>query len=286
MPAEQFRPSLGSSIVGFGHVLETGISQGQLTRYACMALANARVIPRKKRYDLGMVPRPHYAYGMRSAAWEARKLGLAGITVVEFGVAGGNGLVAMEDHAVAIEQETGISIRVVGFDSGGGLPAPETYRDAPFLWAGGDFAMDQAKLRSRLSRAELVLGDVRDTVGEFVSNVDPSQPIGFVSFDLDYWSSTVAAFDIFRSNAEACLPRVWCYFDDIIAMIPDIGELLAIDQFNEEFTDRKVRHPYALRTNLPFRPVWANQMFQAHFFEHPRYATLLTNVKDRELPLQ
>lgn len=272
--------------MGIGHVLETGISQGQLTRYACMALANARLIPRRKRYDLGLVPRPHYAYGMRSAAWEARRLGLAGITVIEFGVAGGNGLVAMEEHADSIERETAVKIRVVGFDSGGGLPAPETYKDAPFLWAGGDFAMDQDKLRSRLRRAELVIGDVRDTVAGFVSSVNPDQPVGFVSFDLDYWSSTVSAFDIFRSDIQACLPRVWCYFDDIIAMIPDIGELLAIDEFNEEFTDRKVRHPYALRTNLPFRPVWANQMFQAHFFDHPLYATLLTDVKDRELPLQ
>jgi len=52
---------------------------------------------------------------------------------VEFGVAGGNGLVAMEDHAKAIERETAVRIRAVGFFSGGGLPAPQTYKDAPFL---------------------------------------------------------------------------------------------------------------------------------------------------------
>lgn len=271
--------------MGVGQVLETGLSHGQLTRYAGMAFANLGLIPKRKRYELGLVQRPHYAFGIRSAAFEAKKLGYDGITAVEFGVAGGNGLLAMEAHAATLETEVGIRINVVGFDSGSGLPAPQDYRDAPFLWSGGDFAMDQMKLRSRLTRAQLVLGDVADTVVDFTQSVDEKEPVGFVSFDLDYWSSTVSALNIFRQRADACLPRVWCYFDDIVAMIPDIGELLAIDQFNEEWSERKIRHPYALRTNIPFRPVWANQMFQAHFFDHPRYATLLAETKDRHLPL-
>jgi len=266
-------------------ILETGLSHGQFTRYACMSLANLGLIPKRKRYDLGLVNRPHYAYGIRSAATEAKKLGYEGITVIEFGVAGGNGLVAMEEHAAYVEREVGIRIAVVGFDSGSGLPAPQDFRDAPFLWAGGDFAMDQEKLQSRLSRAELVLGDVANTVVEFTQGINESEPIGFVSFDLDYWSSTVSALNIFRQSPHVCLPRVWCYFDDIVAMIPDIGELLAIDQFNDEMSQRKLRHPYALRTNIPFRPVWANQMFQAHFFDHSRYSTHLAEAKDRHLPL-
>lgn len=272
--------------MGAGQVFETGITHGQLTRYACMAAARAHLIPLHKRYELGLVDRPHYAFGIRSAAYEARALGLEGITVVEFGVAGGNGLLAMEQHARHVERETNCKIRVVGFDSGAGLPPPQDYRDAPFLWAGGDFSMDQGKLQERIGTAELVLGDVRDTVAEFAHGVDPAQPVGFVSFDLDYWSSTVAAFNLFRGQVTTCLPRVWCYFDDIVAMIPDIGELLAIREFNEEYASRKIRHPYALRTNIPFRPVWANQMFQAHFFEHPLYTQLITQVKDRELPLR
>lgn len=271
--------------MSLGETLETGLSHGQFTRYACMALANVGVIPKRKRYDLGLVNRPHYAYGIRSAAREAKMLGYSGVTVVEFGVAGGNGLVAMEEHAAYVAHEVGIQVAVVGFDSGSGLPAPQDFRDAPFLWAGGDFAMDQKKLLARLHRAELVLGDVANTVVDFARRVSEDQPIGFVSFDLDYWSSTVSALNIFRQSPSVCLPRVWCYFDDIVAMIPDIGELLAIKQFNDEMAERKLRHPYALRTNIPFRPVWANQMFQTHFFEHPRYSTLLAEAKDRHLPL-
>ena len=49
-----------------------------------------------RRYELGLVDRPHYAFGMLNAAREAAALGLASITAVEFGVAGGNGLLAME----------------------------------------------------------------------------------------------------------------------------------------------------------------------------------------------
>jgi hypothetical protein len=271
--------------MGVGNTFETGLTHGQFTRYGCMALARAGLIPKRKRYDLGLVDRPQYAFGMRSAAEEAKKLGYLGITAIEFGVAGGNGLITMEAHAAYVEREVGIHVAVVGFDSGSGLPAPKDYRDAPFLWAGGDFAMDQEKLQSRLTRAQLVLGDVAQTVIPFTERIDTSQPIGFVSFDLDYWSSTVAALDVFRQTPTCCLPRVWCYFDDVVAMIPDIGELLAIDQFNLESDHRKLRHPYALRTNIPFRPVWANQMFQAHFFDHPEYGTLLADTKDRELPL-
>lgn len=272
--------------MGFGQTLLTGVSHGQLTRYAFMAAGNAGLISDRRRYELGLVDRPHYAYGVRQAALEARALGYAGITAIEFGVAGGNGLLVLEEHAQAVERETGVRVHVVGFDSGTGLPAPVDYRDAPFLWTGGDFAMDEAALRSRLRRSELVLGDVRDTAAAYVADMDRSRPIGFVSFDLDYWSSTVAALNVFRGDAGACMPRVWCYFDDVVAMIEDIGELLAVNEFNEEPHGRRIRHPWTLQTNLPFRPAWANQMFQAHLFDHPDYGRLLTSKRDRELPLE
>lgn len=251
-----------------------------------MLAGKARLIPRSYRYELGLVDRPHYAFGMRNAALEAVELGHSSITAVEFGVAGGNGLVAMEAHAAEIEKFTGVQIRVVGFDSGAGLTESVDYRDLPHLWAPGDFAMDEAALRSRLSRAELVLGDVRQTAARFVEDVDESSPLGFVAFDLDLWSSTLGAFDVFRGNAQACLPRVWCYFDDIVATVEDVGELMAIRDFNGEGSERKIRHPWMLRANVPFQPMWADQMFQAHFFDHPAYTQLIAPKATRELPLQ
>ena len=260
-------------------------TKGQLMRATFMAAGKAHLISPARRYELGLVDRPHYAFGMRNAAVEASALGFASITSVEFGVAGGNGLLAMETHAAAVERLTGVHVRVVGFDSGSGLTESADYRDLPHLWAPGDFAMDEAALRSRLGRAELVLGDVRETAARFVAELDPSSPIGFASFDLDLWSSTVGAFDIFRGPAVACLPRTWCYFDDIVATIEDVGELLAISDFNGERDDRRIRHPWMLRANVPFQPPWADQMFQAHLFDHPAYTQLIAPKSTRELPL-
>ena len=45
------------------------------------------------------MPRPNYAYGMLRAADLAGYLGLKRVTICEFGVATGNGLIAMVDLA-------------------------------------------------------------------------------------------------------------------------------------------------------------------------------------------
>src|ERR1035441_9247881 len=76
------------------------------------------------RVRYGIFDRPHYAYGVYSAADLAKRLGLSSIQVIEFGVAGGKGLIALERIAAAIETDLGIQISVSGFDSGEGMPVP------------------------------------------------------------------------------------------------------------------------------------------------------------------
>ena len=51
--------------------------------------------------------------------------------------------------------------------------------------------MREPLLQARLGNAGLVLGDIAKTGADFLASAPP--PIGFVSFDLDYYSSTVAA---------------------------------------------------------------------------------------------
>jgi hypothetical protein len=41
---------------------------------------------------------------------------------------------------------------------------------------------------------------------EFLSN--KHAPVGFISFDLDFYSSTTAAFELFTAEDNAVLPRV------------------------------------------------------------------------------
>lgn len=269
----------------FGQSIEHGVTNGLGLRYTLRLAGKARLIPETKQFQWGLVDRPHYAFGILRAAVEARSLGYSSMTAIEFGVAGGNGLLALEEYATRVSKDSGIEIRVVGFDTGLGLPAPVDYRDLPHLWAEGDFEMNAEVLLARLNGAELVLGLVSETIPQFLSTHHLESPIGFAAFDLDLWSSTVDAFNIFRSKSEHCLPRTWCYFDDIIGTTEDIGELLAIREFNEENHGRKIRHPYMLRANVPLQPTWADQMFQTHFFDHPRYTSLLAHPADRDLPL-
>lgn len=266
--------------------LNDAIVSGQFLRHTYRAAGKARLIPQKRQFELGLVERPHYAFGLRSAALEAKQLGYSAITAIEFGVAGGNGLLTLEEYARTIEAYYGITVNLVGFDTGVGLPPPSDFRDVPFLWSGGDFAMDEQALRQRLTRSDLILGDVRDTVKPFVENLDADSPVGFVSFDLDFWSSTMHAFEVFRGEALKCLPRVWCYFDDIVGLIPDVGELLAIDEFNRETHGRRIRHPHLLRQSVPFKSKWADQMYQAHLFDNSRYNDILMDTAQRVLPLQ
>ena len=73
----------------------------------------------KHKINWGLVPRPHYAYCMYQAARLAMLLGIPRISVLEFGVAGGNGLIVIEQHAGWIQRELGVNLEVYGFDTGG-----------------------------------------------------------------------------------------------------------------------------------------------------------------------
>ena len=117
---------------------------------------------------------------------------------------------------MAVEREFPVKIDVYGFDAGTGLPEPKGYRDLPYIWKAGFFAMDQSKLQERLKSARLVIGDVKQTVPTFFSAFKAA-PLAAAMFDLDYWSSTLDALDIFKVEEAHLLPRVFCYFDDVIS---------------------------------------------------------------------
>lgn len=262
-----------------------GLGRGLFRRYALMGMARTGLLKKEFVYSWALVGRPHYAYGLLRAAEEARGLGHTAMTAIEFGVAGGNGLLALEQYAGDLSRQIGIDIRVVGFDSGEGLPPPQDYRDLPHLWASGDFGMDEDALRRRLSSAHLELGPIATTLPRFIQGLDAAAPVGFVSVDVDLWSSTRDCLTLFESPSSALLPRIWCYFDDIVSTIPDVGELLAISEFNARHDNMKIRQPFGLRNNVPLQPAWAEQMWQVHRFDHPDYCRLLADESQRELPL-
>ncbi len=221
------------------------------------------------------VDRPHYGYGLQQAAVQASALGLEAISAIELGVAGGNGLVTMEQLAAEVTASTGVRIDVYGFDAGGGMPEPLDYRDLPYVWQPGFFEMDVERLRSRLRSARLVLGDVRETVPAFVAE-GGFAPIGFISFDLDYYSSTAHSFALLDVESGLRLPRVLCYLDDVIGDDWELhsaftGELAAVAEYNQAHPNRKIAPINGLAHKRRIPAAWNDQIFVAHDFEHPLY---------------
>lgn len=220
--------------------------------------------------------RPNYGYCLLHAARLARRLQIPRISALEFGVAGGNGLVEMERIAARVERETGVSIACFGFDMGEGLPPIANEYDLPYWWQQGFYKMDQEALKARLSGATLVLGNVSETVGNFCAEHDPP-PIGAISFDLDYYSSTMDAFRLFDADPRHFLPRIYCYMDDVLGdewemYGEEMGVLKAIRDFNAAHPRKKLM----LNTNLVSRTTqpmqrWHHQIYYLHDFDHPRY---------------
>jgi hypothetical protein len=237
--------------------------------YAYVNLIHERIMARG-----GPSLRANYLYGVLHAARLANVLDIPAISAIEFGVAGGRGLLALEKASVYAEEAFGVSIDVYGFDTGRGLPKPTDFRDCPNLFLEGQFPLDEARLLPSLERAELILGLVDQTVPEFVSR--RPAPIGFASFDLDLYSSTVCALHAFEADAELMLPRVLCYFDDITGFTyaDHNGERLAISEFNAAHELRKLSRIYAAEFYVPRREsheLWPRKLYLAHILDHPRY---------------
>lgn len=215
-------------------------------------------------------PRPNYLFGVLKAADQAREEGVSRILAIEFGVAAGNGLVALQDVAENVERETGIKIDVVGFDSGAGMPAvPFDYRDHTDWWIPQDYPMDIAALEARLKpRTSLILGEVSGNVKKFMN--ENRTTIGFVSFDLDYYSSTMNAFPLLIGPQRRMLRRTPLYFDDIDFFFNHKfgGELLAIDEFNQSNQAVRIDRWRGIRKERPFPEAsWLEKMFVAHDLE-------------------
>jgi hypothetical protein len=242
------------------------------------------------RVRYGIFDRPHYAFGVYAAADLAKRLGLDAISVIELGVAGGRGLMALERIAKTVGNRLGIRIHVAGFDSGQGMPAPAGYRDLAHVWDKGFYKLDVSRLKAQLSPGtELILGDIEDTVPSWV----PKGSIGFVAFDLDYYSSTKTALRLFENDdTNTRLPRSYCYFDDL--MWPEhachneyTGELCAIREFNEEHEFKKICPIYMFRHTRIHQAPWNEQMYVLHDFRHPLYCKNVTPFDERhtQIPL-
>jgi hypothetical protein len=226
----------------------------------------------RRKVEFDLVVRHSHAFSLLQAADNARLLGLKSVTAIEFGVANGAGLLNICKIAHRVTRETGIAFRIAGFDTGAGLPPPRDYRDHPEYYCDGDYPMNHDALRQLLPpNAELLLGNLQDTVPTFVERLTDESPIGFVSIDVDYYWSTKDALRIFAGRPENYLPTTTVYLDDVTAegTNPWCGELLAINEFNDENELRKICQFNFLRNNRLFKNAnWIDHIFTLHVFDH------------------
>lgn len=220
-----------------------------------------------------LTQRLQYFYCIHRATEEALKLNKKEISIIEFGVAQGNGLIEIENICSCINKiNNQISFKVYGFDLQTGLPQPKDYRDLPYLWNKGFYNMDIDKLKNKLQFSELLIGDVGETTKTFFETYSPP-PIGAIFFDLDYYSSTKKSFRIFSGDDKYYLPRVYCYFDDVFA-IEFIGEKLAIKEFNEKNEHKKIGKSF-ISASISCPIDTALKMYEFHNFSHPEYSICL-----------
>jgi hypothetical protein len=220
------------------------------------------------------IDRPDYAWGALQGVNLAKALRLERVSLIEFGVAGGNGLVALERIAQSLESIFGVEIEIYGFDAVGGMPRSKDYRDLPNLWREGHYAMDEGRLRQRLKKARLILGMVEETVPQFIES--RPAPIAFIAFDLCFYSSTVNAFQVFEADQSILLPRVHCFFRNILARTfgDHNGERLAITDFNATHQLRKISKIHGLQyyVSPPLgRQRWVEQFYMTHISDHELY---------------
>jgi hypothetical protein len=242
----------------------------------------------RARVAFDLIVRQHHAYCILASADLARSMGIGEVTLVEFGVASGAGLLNMSKIAESVTKQTNVRFKIYGFDTGAGMPPPKSYRDHPDLYRQGDFPMDFARLRRALpANCQLILGELSETVGPFLASMRPDAPLGFCSIDVDYYSSAVDALAVLTGAPENYLPRVLLYLDDVHHEAHNswCGERLAIHEFNLAQPMRKAEPHVFLRGNRLFRnAAWIDHIMTLHVLDHParvapgnRQKVVLTN---------
>lgn len=253
-------------------VLRAFLSESPI-RFVCRALLKTGVGNWNQRALFDALPYTQYATGLQVACRYAAMFREKAITAIEFGVAGGNGLVALADHARRVKQQTGITVDVVGFDTGAGLPAVNDWRDAPWFYNPGDYPSDLKALRKRLAgRATLISGDIRETFPEWLRRNE--RPIGFISIDVDYYSSTAGILDTLENcDPNSLLPISSVYLDDILCFgVPRCsGELAAVADFNRGNRARQFDRADWISEFRPYKEaLWLKRMFDLYCFDHPK----------------
>src|SRR5262245_1935210 len=109
--------------------------------------------------------------------------------------------------------------------------------------------MDQDRLRRRFQAAKALLGHIEETVPAFMKEDNP--PIAFISFDLDYYSSTMARSRCSNPQITISCGASYAIFGSMVGGIDRAlgdftGQSLAIREFTTAHDNIKVARVEAL----------------------------------------
>jgi len=231
--------------------------------------------------------RPHYETLMFETAKNAIKLGYNEISIIELGVAGGNGIKSLIKYKRKIESVIDIKINIIGFDSGSGLPNVDDKKDLPFFWKKGDYTNKNLnELEKKDSNVKIFEGNIENTINDFI--LKNKNKIGLILFDLDLYTSTKIFLNKIKylSEKNLLLPRVFCYFDDLFIAdyhLDDTnGEPLAIKEFNDQHEDLKLGKTFDHINDFKF-PLAKGQIYTLHDFSNSDYDKYIGIYSDDSL---
>ena len=228
--------------------------------------------------------RPHYETILLESVIEAKKIGYKSVSILELGVAGGNGIIALEKYRENIQKLTNVEINIYGFDTGEGLPEIKNKFDSPFLWKKGDFKIiDRDNLNKKI-KSRIFYGEIKNTIDKFLES-NPENIIA-IFFDFDLYSSTSDFLNQIDKLKKFICPRVYCYFDDVFnpnhLIDEHSGELLAIKEFNNKNTDIKIGKSLSNSNDFKF-PLGKDNLFMLHNFTHEMYDYYIGKENDTSL---
>jgi hypothetical protein len=231
--------------------------------------------------------RPHYVWGAVQGLNLARMLGMKRVSFVEFGVAGGNGLTALESIAETLGPIFDVDVEIHGFDAVVGMPKATDHRDVPNLFREGFYPMDKEKLELKLKQSKLHLGMIEETLPQFLST--RPAPVAFLAFDFCFYTATSGALRVFDADPCLLMPRVHCFFRNTLGPTEGDfnGERLAITEFNANHEMKKISQVYGLQHYLGQKVGrWVDQYYLTHIFDHPLYGNYDGLVRQETLELQ
>ena len=163
------------------------------------------------------------------------------------------------------------------------MPPPRDYRDHPESYLTGDYPVPEKEglLAALPANAKIYYGPIEETLKQAESEI--KSVIGFISVDVDYFSSTKQSLEILKWKSERYLSSVPMYFDDVDWLDHNkfCGELLAIEDFNENNELRKITPMNYLPKYRIFKNAyWHGQIFYAHILDH-NFRTLEYNKARR-----